>query len=435
MDDTIRKQVEDIQERSSERLQELLIFALLLQVIFFAAVWLDTAELTRPFSLVPPLSWWDASSIALGYNIVKSVISIVFLIGIVAYFWRVRNIPLFQVLFIERKEEQRLLMDRKEGQRQIDTKHFVTSFLIPVGISIGLAFTVMSYSLYPGHWWSSEHTFWWSFQHTPLSDYPLIVVVCSCILLYFAYRVKPARVESSVPALLFISTLMSTGTVTYAIASHTLEYFLLEIQNIPVISAPGTVQFLLSFFLFSTRITFLACFVVLSYLIYHFNAEDQKVYTLAEEKQLRGLIEEGMWILPRRVRVGDSHSISLYLKLSNDFVSRACSGNCSYESGDYLEAELQAIELKVDTDKKRLKVCETSPIPITNWNCSFPTPGWHTINLMINVVKQIDNSRDIVFAQQHNVKVESLLNASIAPMVAIITPVLIALVQAFLKVR
>jgi len=33
---------------------------------------------------------------------------------------------------------------------------------------------------------------------------------------------------------------------------------------------------------------------------------------------------------------------------------------------------------------------------------------------MINVIKQIDNTRDIVFVQHHDVKVESLFNASLA---------------------
>jgi len=438
MDDTVRKQVEGIKERSSERLQELSILVLLLQVIFFAAVWLDTAMLTRPFSMYSVYSVLDASSIALGYDIAKSVIGIIFLIGIVWYFWRVRNTPLFHVLILERKEDQGLFMERKEEQGQMDTKRFLTLVLIPVGISIGLAFTVMGYSLYPDHWWSSEHTFWWSFQHTPLSSYPLIAVVCSSVLLYFAYRIKPGQVQRSISSLLFISTMLSIFVVLYAISSHTLEFYLLEVINktptqVFLFGVPGNIEFLMNIFLFSTRITFLTCFIVLFYLIYHFSTEDREVYTLVQERQLRGLIEEGMWILPRRVRSGGSHSMSLYLKLSDDFVNRACSGHCSYESGDYLEAELQAIELKVDAEKRRLKICETSPLPITTWNCSFPTPGWHTINLMINVVKQRDNSRDIVFAQQHDVKVDSFLNASIAPAFAIIIPVLIALVQAFLK--
>ena len=426
MDDTVRKQVEDIQERSSERLRELLIFVLLLQVTFFAMTWLDTAEIDRAFNLQPPASLGEASSMALGYDTLLSAISIIFLFAIVVYFWRIRNKPLFQVLFIE----------RKPGQRQKDIERFVTTFLMPLGISMGLAFMTIGYSVYSSHWWSSNETLLWSFQHNLLTytSYPLIAVVCSCILLYVAYRIKPARVEDSTPALLFILILMSIGTVSYAIAHNALRYYIAEIQNTqPISGIPTNMEIVINFFLFSIRIIILVCFIVLSYLIYNFTTEDRKTYTFAEGKQLRGLIEEAMWILPSRVRAGDSHSISLYVKLCDDFVSRACSGKCSYESSDYIEAELQAIELKVDADKKQLRICETSPIPITTWNCGFPAPGWHTINVMINVVKQIDNTKDTVFVQQHDVKVESLANVSVAPVIIGIAPLLITLAQTFLR--
>jgi hypothetical protein len=347
--------------------------------------------------------------------------------AIAVYFSQVRSMPLFQVLFIEHKKKQNLSTDYKKEQRQIDTKHFVTSFLIPIGISIGLAFTSMFYVFYPGQWWSHEQAFLWNFEYNLFSYYPLIVVVCSCLLLYFAYRIKPTRVENSVPVLLFISLLMPIVALIYAAVfqQYSAPWFVTFMME----HTPQNLRSLANIALNYYRLTFLACFILLSYLIYHFTVEDRKVYTFAGGKFLRGLIEEGMCILPRRVCVGDSHDISLYVKLSDDFTNRACSGQCYYESGDYIEAELQAVELKVDNEKKRMKICETSPIPITTWNCSFPTPGWHTINLVINVIKHNDNAKDIIFAQKHKVKVDRLLSASIAPVVAIITPILLSVIQ------
>ena len=421
MDETIQKQIEAVQGLGSKTLHELIIFIFLIQVSFSAMVWFDTAWLTRPFTLIPPWSKEFAWFIANSYMTATLIISIVFLISIVAYFWRGRNIPLFQVLFIGNKEKQRFFIDREEERRQLDKKHFVTSFLLPAGISIGLAFTTMTFAPYPEDWWSSEHTLLWSYQHNPLCYYPLVGVVCSCMLLYFAYRMKPAYVENNIPALFYIPVLMSLGTVTYSTVSVLL-----------MVPVSKILQFIA---LTYARIAFLVSFVLLSYLIYHFITQDRKAYTLAEEGHLKGLIEKGVWILPKKVRVGDSHSISLYVELSNYFVNRPCSGKCSYEKGDSLEAGIQAVELKVDGHKKRFKIFESSPIPLTTWNCSFPTPGWHTINLTIDAVKQIDNVRDTVFAQEHKIKVDSSLNASTAPMLAIITPILLTIVQAYFKVH
>jgi len=62
-----------------------------------------------------------------------------------------------------------------------------------------------------------------------------------------------------------------------------------------------------------------------------------------------------------------------------------------------------------------------------------PTSGIQTIKLMIRVVKP-DNSRHVIFMKRRNVKVDSFMNISWAPALAIVTPVLIAVAQALFKI-
>ena len=123
--DAIEKQVEDIQEQGLSRLQELSILVLSLQVAFFIDYWFDDWWTTRPFLLSLPNADW----ISLKYSITMLVVSFVFLIGIVSYFWRLQNTPQFRVLFIERKKER----------KQIDTNRFFTLVLLPAAVSVGLS--------------------------------------------------------------------------------------------------------------------------------------------------------------------------------------------------------------------------------------------------------------------------------------------------------
>ena len=166
--------------------------------------------------------------------------------------------------------------------------------------------------------------------------------------------------------------------------------------------------------------------MLLFYLTYRNNVEHREVSTLVKEKHLRGIIGEGIGIIPKTVRMDDSHNISLDLTLSEDFVST--DNLC--KSGDYLEAELQGVELKVDGEK-RLKICEASPLPITGWNCSFATPDTHTMNLIINTVKR-DNSRGLIFKYAHDVKVHSFWSVSLVPILTLVIPILVAVIQTLL---
>jgi hypothetical protein len=195
---------------------------------------------------------------------------------------------------------------------------------------------------------------------------------------------------------------------------------------------PGSVGFTADVSFISYYTLFLASFIVLFYLTYRINAGYRKPRTLIKEKHLRGLVDEGIVILPTEVREGGSHSISLDLTLSKDFVKRALDIDDCYKSKDHLEAELQAPGLNVDGEK-RLRIFEASPLPVISWTCHFPTSGTQTITLMIRVVK-LDNSRHVIFMQRRNVKVESFMNISWMPVLAIVTPVLIAVAQVLLKI-
>jgi hypothetical protein len=348
------------------------------------------------------------------------IVSIVFFISITRYIWRLRNTPQFHVLFIEHKEEQ----------KQSDTKQFLTSFLIPVGISIGLAITILSYGLYTcygQYWWLYKQTRWLSPELIPLSFYPLIVVACSSIVLYNTYRIKPERVQRSASSLLFTPLILSI--FVELLETSTATYWLYEILGPLSSRLYSNVSPTINFIFFAFRALFTTSLIVLLYLTYRISVEHREVSTLATEKHLRGFIEEGVGILPKRVRMGDSHSISFDLTLSKDFVSTDHLCRCS----DYLEAELQAVELKVDGEK-RLRICGTSPLPITGWNCSFPTPGWHTMHFMINVVKR-DSSRSLIFMQKHAVKVESFLSGSWGSIFALIAPIFLTVLQYLLKMR
>jgi len=189
--------LKNIEGQEPKRLQELSVITLLLVFSIFVNSWFFDLmhEFKEESATHSDLLFWD-----LNYTVTLFIVSLVFLLGIVWYFWRLRNTPQFHILFIERKEER----------KQINTKRFFRLFLIPVGISTGLSFTILSYETLPlGYWWSPGHTFLWNFEHSPLPYYPLILVVCSSTVFYYAYRIKPERVQKWAPWLLSIPIILS----------------------------------------------------------------------------------------------------------------------------------------------------------------------------------------------------------------------------------
>jgi hypothetical protein len=453
----VQRQIEDIQGQVAKRLQELPIIVLLLLIPIFFDGWFGTFMILRAYN--SGHIEWD-----LYYELTLLIISFVFLIYITLYFWRLRSTPEFHVLFIERKEEQ----------KQIDTKHFFMLALIPVSVIIGLTSAWLSLVLLSLGWQSLLHTLWWSLEHVPLSVYPLlavectkilgdflslnetalypftvgqyplrvghilypvIAVICSSIVFYFGYLIKPERVKRSVPRLLSIVLILAIFSTLYGIVIDVFRWYELAPWPWGFIGPPppiGSPLFLINISIFGYRALFMASIIVLLYITYHTNVKDSDVSTLAEGKHLRSLIEEGVAILPKRVREDDSHSILLDLTPSKEFVERDSQADFPYKSSDYLEAEIQTIG-RVAGGEKRLKCCETSPLPTITWLVSFRQRGIHTINLKISVIRPPDQSRDVVFMHQHTVKVDSLLSISWAPVLAFIMPILVAVVQVLLK--
>jgi hypothetical protein len=425
--DAIRKRVDEIQGQWTKRLQELTILVLSLQVIFFIDYWFGDWWQTRPLLLGLPNANW----IYLDYDITMLVVSVAFLIGIVFYFWRLENKPQFHVLFMERRKV-----------RKIETKHFFMLLLLPVGISVGLSLSPLYYgfglegplSLSPSSGFGVVGpSYWWSPQNYDklLPFYPLIVVLCTSVLFYLLYRIKPERVQRTLPWLLFIPILLSSFALLFQMCYNSIDWY--ASVSTTAADPPGSVGFAANAAFVSYYTLFLASFIVLFYLTYRINAGYKKSRTLIKEKHLRGLVDEGIVILPTEVREGESHSISLDLKLSKGFVKRALDIDDHYKSNDYLEAELQAPGLNVDGEK-RLRIFETSSLPVASWTCYFPTSGVQTITLMIRVVKS-DNSRHVIFMQSRNVKVNSLMNISWVPICILTAPFLAAAVQVLLKLR
>jgi len=419
----VRKQVDEIQGQGVRRLQELSPLILFLVIPIFVLCWFWSLALTWAV-ISDNLAWY------LYFSATLFIAGVVLFFIVVRYFWRFRKAPLFNVLFIE----------RKEAEKQVDKERFFRLCLLPVGVSIGLAFTTVPYELYPGHWWSPEHTLGWSLEHTPLMFLPLISVVCWSIVLYYAYHIKPERVQRSAPWLLSIPLILSifyvsTNMELYPIPTHVVAglSWLSVTSFFGAPSSPANIWLAIVWMTFGYRGLFLTSLVVLLYLLYSINVEQRKVSTFAEGGHLRGFIEKGVGILPKRVRTGHSYHMVLDLTPSEGFMKRASHVEDHHASREYLETELQAPGLTVDGEKL-LTFQETSPLPVITWTCHFRESGIQTISLLIRVIK-LDNSRHLVFRQHHTVVVDNLLNISWAPIAILISPILAAAVQALLRLR
>lgn len=425
--DAVRKRVDEIQGQWIKRLQELTILVLSLQIIFFIDYWFGDWWTTRPLLLGLPNADWTY----LDYGIIMLVVSFAFLIGIVSYFWRLENKPQFHVLFLGRKKV-----------RKIEAKRFLMLFLLPISISIGLSLSPLYYGLGlegplsvspssgfgvvgPNYWWSPQN------YDTLLPFYPLMVVLSTSVLFYFLYRINPERVRRSFPWLLFIPILLSSVATLFQMCYDSLDWY----ASVSTAAAPppGSIGFTANVAFISYYTLFMASFIILFYLAYRINIGYRKPRSLVEEKHLRGFVDEGVVILPTEVRAGESHGISLDLTLSKGFVKRASDTDDRYKSNDYLEAEIQAPGLNVDGEK-RVRIFETSSLPVISWTCLFPTSGIQTITLLLHIVKS-DTSRHVIFMHRRNVKVDSLLSISWAPTAMLLAPILAAVVQVLLKLR
>jgi hypothetical protein len=302
--------------------------------------------------------------------------------------------------------------------------------------ALQMPFLISFFRSFGPYFWISPSTNEHAIGGPPV--FPLIVVVCLFALLYFAYRRKPERVQRSLPWLLFIPIIASITLSLYQIWWSLNDKFVVTGTGI---GPRGLVDFVADITYFSWNAMLIASFILLFYLTCHYIfAEHRQFYTLATGEHLQGLIEQGIWLLPKRVRENESHTVSLELKFSEDFLERGSQvneqrsrNNLSCTSSDYLEAEIRAVGLNVDGEKRR-RICENSPLSVTNWSCAFTKSGVHRMNLTINTVTP-DNPSRLIFMQHHTVKVDNLLSVSWAPIVAFTSPMLAIVVQVVLKLR
>lgn len=358
----------------------------------------------------------------------------VILLGLVLRFWQcLRNKPQFHILFIEHKKGQRQLNDK------LYLDHFARVLIPSISITTGLSiFILFDYNVIS----SGLHTCYFHYLFTDIGRfylsalmYSLIIGASVSVLLYLAYRIKPELAQQYFPGLLLIPIFLTGFATVEAICINALEWYHSVLYRWNSAHTQGIMSFSPSstptqaFWSFAPITLFLASFIVL-YFAYRFDAEYGGPFTVEEKEHLQGVIDEGVWILPKNVPTGNSYNIFLDLMLSEHFAK----GQYLFDkSSDYLEAEIQAVGLEVD-GKKRMKM-ETSPLAVNTWNYRFPESGTHTINLMIHLVKPSDNSGRLIFTYVHNVNVSvsRFWSVLLVPALTLAVPILAAVVQAVLR--
>ncbi len=140
----------------------------------------------------------------------------------------------------------------------------------------------------------------------------------------------------------------------------------------------------------------------------------------AADKIKKWIIYSGEAMLPKKVYVGDSNSISINLKRTSSTSSDEKSLNTQdsrsgklielqiqRDSGleQFLEVQLLAAGLVIDGEKIQRKSLNL-PTLSYNWNCYFPNSGDHLISLIIRVVSQSDTIE--LGSIQHSIKVAQL---------------------------
>jgi len=438
----ILKQVEDIREQNFVVLQELAIIVLVLQLVHFVAFWFAGWWEQRPGAYMADLhlSIEDTRMMALQGNVPVLTVSFCILIFLVMYYFQLRNKPKFRLFFIGSQIES----------RPLSQKRILSSFLI-IGVSIGLAslaaFYEFSVLFQLGHYTTLVHRYtWWSPHNKdviyPL--YPLIVTVCMSLLFYFLYRInheRYERVQRILPMLLFVPIILSVCVTIERLFDDTIVYYAYVFTTG---YHESHLEFLDRVVTFGNMSVILASSLVLLYLIHYCsNSRREGAPAGIEGGLLEGVIKEAVWVLPEKIRENDSHSVWLELELSENFKKRPSDVNerdppesALYTSSDYLEAELEGVGMTVG-GQKQLKILEpplqeTPPLLVTAWSCSFAKHGIHTMNLRLNVVKA-DKTKQLLFIQDHTVRVDSFLTMSWAPIFAILGPILVVVVQVLLR--
>lgn len=127
---------------------------------------------------------------------------------------------------------------------------------------------------------------------------------------------------------------------------------------------------------------------------------------------------------PIRVPAGDSRQVLLHF-LRDTY-------KCTFPDKEYLEAEIQAAGVDIDSEKKlRLPDCFLTQKIL--WSCLFAKPGKHTVTLSLNKVDSTKSTKDIIYARKFCTEVVSPFRASLQvalPLVISATSALTALLTA-----
>jgi len=161
-------------------------------------------------------------------------------------------------------------------------------------------------------------------------------------------------------------------------------------------------------------LSLIVCFL----LGYQASVDVAPIYSSVEEPLLRKIVTGGLGLLPIRVASGSSHNIRLQFTFSATCGHHDTEAESVEAAAEYVEAEVQAAALKVDGEK-RLRLCDTSPLPATTWNCQFLESGAHTLNLIVSEIYSATETRNVVFAFEHKFKVKGAVMTSVQPVVAI----------------
>lgn len=163
--------------------------------------------------------------------------------------------------------------------------------------------------------------------------------------------------------------------------------------------------------------------LILSFFLgYQASRDIAPIYESVEEPLLHKFVKSGLVILPTKVALGSSHNIIFRYAFSPSCVLQLHK-KPNEASKEYVEAELQAAAIKVDGEKK-LRLCGTSPLPISTWNCQFQERGTQMLSLTLREVDAAAETQNVVFAFEHSVKIRGRLTASVEPVVAIMTSML-----------
>jgi hypothetical protein len=162
---------------------------------------------------------------------------------------------------------------------------------------------------------------------------------------------------------------------------------------------------------------FFVALIVTFWLGYQASVDITPLHTSVEEPLLHKWINGARGIFPKKVALGSSQNIAFTFNFSDARNYGATLENKNIRD-EFVEAELQAAALKVDSDK-RIRLCDISSLQTSTWNCHFPAAGVQTLNFIISEVNSARNTRNVIFTFTYMVRIKGALIASLQPLLAI----------------